>query len=63
MVSVTVTIKYKITEKNYNSDSFQEFLANIRNGEMKKEMDEDKFFEKIKISYTVEEHDLIHEFS
>lgn len=63
MVSVTVTIKYKITEKNYKSDSFQEFLANIRNGEMKKEMDEDKFFEKIKISYTVEEHDLIHEFS
>jgi hypothetical protein len=63
MVSVTVTIKYKITEKNYKSDSFQEFLANIRNGEMRKEMDEDKFFEKIKISYTVEEHDLIHEFS
>lgn len=63
MVNVTVTIKYKIAEKNYNSDSFQEFLANIRNGEMKKEMDEDKFFEKIKISYTVEQHDLIDDFS
>lgn len=63
MVNVTVTIKYKITEKNYNSESFQEFLTNIRNGEMKKEMDEDKFFEKIKISYTVEQHDLIDDFS
>jgi hypothetical protein len=63
MVSVTVQIKYKISEKHYKSESFQEFLQTIRNGDMKKEMDEDKFFEKIKISYTVEEHNLIDDFS
>lgn len=63
MVTVTVKIKYNLSERNYKSDSFQEFLETIRNGEMKKEMNEDKFFDKIKISYTVEEHDLIDDFS
>jgi hypothetical protein len=63
MVNVKVIIEYKVSEKNYQSDSFQEFLQNIRNGEMKKEMDEDKFFEKIKISYLVSEHTIIDDFS
>lgn len=63
MVNVTVTIRYQVSEKNYNSDEFQEFLESIRNGKMKDDMSNDQIFEKIKVSYTVEEHNLIDEFS
>jgi len=62
MVTVTVNIKYQMSEEGYSSEEFQEFLESIRNGDMKREMHEDKFFNKLNISYTVEESDIIDDF-
>ena len=57
LVDVTVTIEYALTEESYTSESFQEFLAMIRSGEMKKDMAEDGNFSKIQISYKVKENE------
>ncbi len=57
MVDVKILIEYTMTEEAYDSASFQEFLQMIRNGEMKKEMAEDGYFEKIKVSYKVQQNE------
>lgn len=57
LVDVTLTIDYTMSEEAYRSESFQEFLENVRNGDMKNEMNEDGFFSKIKISYKVKENE------
>ena len=57
MKEVKVVIKMKMTDAAFESDEFQEFLLSIKNGEMKKEMNEKEegqtMFEKIKIIYFV----------
>jgi hypothetical protein len=57
LVDVKILIEYTLPEDAYNSESFQEFLEAIRNGDMKKEMAEDGHFTKIKISYKVQENE------
>jgi hypothetical protein len=57
LVDVKVLIEYTLFEDDYKSESFQEFLESIRNGDMKREMAEDGYFTKIKISYKVQENE------
>ena len=57
LVDVKVLIEYTLFEDDYKSESFQEFLESIRNGDMKREMAEDGYFAKIKISYKVQENE------
>ena len=57
MKQIILNIKYIISEENFNSDSFQEFLNHIQSGDMKKEMHEGDFFQDIKISYQVDDLD------
>ena len=57
LVDVKVLIEYTLPEDAYKSESFQEFLEAIRNGDMKRDMAEDGHFTKIKISYKVQENE------
>jgi|TARA_R110002126_G_scaffold264561_1_gene407708 hypothetical protein len=57
LIDVKVLIEYTLFEDDYKSESFQEFLESIRNGDMKREMAEDGYFTKIKISYKVQENE------
>jgi hypothetical protein len=57
LVDVKVLTEYTLFEDDYKSESFQEFLESIRNGDMKREMAEDGYFTKIKISYKVQENE------
>jgi len=53
MKEVVVIIRYKISQENYQSEEFQEFLTYVQSGEMKNEMQEGDFFEEIKITHQV----------
>lgn len=57
MKDVKVVFKFRISEENFKSDEFQDFLESLRNGQMKKEMNEledgEEMFESIKIAYFI----------
>jgi molybdate-binding protein len=57
MKDVKVVFKFRISEENFKSDEFQDFLESLRNGQMKKEMNEledgEEMFENIKITYFI----------
>lgn len=55
MKEVVVVIKYRLSDENFMSEEFQDFLLSIQNGEMKKEMEDGDHFESIKISYHVKD--------
>lgn len=53
MKEVIVIIRYTITEENYQTGEFQDFLNYVQSGDMKNEMHEGDFFEEIKITHQV----------
>ena len=59
MKEVKVVIKMKMKDEVFLSDEFQDFLLSIKNGEMKREMNEkeegETMFDKISIFYFVNE--------
>lgn len=51
MIKVVITTTMYMTPEQYQSDKVQEVLESINNGEMKKELNENKVVEKVTITY------------